>query len=281
MDLSVVTVAWNCEKFIAKQIESVKNACKDLEYEHIIIDNNSSDNTAGIINDQDIKLVPNKSNRGFSYANNQGVKISTGKYILFLNPDMELTEKTNLSTMFKYMDENDNVGIISSKLVDKKGEINKNEGPRRFPKVWEQLLLMLKVPHLLPKVLNKYHYKDLDLEKIQEVDTVRGSFMLVRSGVIKRLGNAFDERFFLWFEDVDFCKEVKKLGFKIVYNPSFSCVDLIGESFGQIDLIKKQRQFLDSMLIYFKKWQPSYKWIWLAIAKPIAMIITRVYAKLK
>jgi len=270
MDLSIITVTWNSGEIISRQVRSVKKACGDLEYEQIIIDNDSSDNTVDIVRSiENIKLIKNKKNKGFGAANNQGVELSSAKFILFLNPDMELREQGMLTKAVEWMRDNKEVGIMSCKLINKKGEINKFEGSRRFPKVWEQVALILKLPHLFPWILNKYHYKDLDLNKIQEVDSVRGSFMLVHHQVIEKLGRAFDPRYFNWFEDVDFCREVKTLGYRVIYNPEFECIDLVGQSFKQSDHIKRQKQFNKSMLQYFQKWEVWWKWIWIWLFRPV------------
>lgn len=274
MDLSIITVTWNSEKQIAEQIASVISASEGLEYEQIIIDNGSGDKTVEIIEKDfpQIKLIKNKDNKGFAGANNQGVKNATGKYILFLNPDMRV-EEGSLDKIVKWMDNNPDVGIASPKLVDKNGKFNTEAGPRRFPKVWEQVLVLLKLPHFIPMILDQYLMKDFNPEVEQEVDSVRGSFMLVRRELIDKLGWGFDPRYFIWWEDVDLCREAKKLGFKVVYTPIISCVDYVGQSFKKQKKYWKQKNFTKSMLIYFKKWDPWYKWIWIAIFRPIGVAL--------
>ena len=86
------------------------------------------------------------------------------------------------------------------------------------------------------------------------MDSVRGSFMLARREFIEKLNRAFDERFFIWFEDVDLCREAKQLGYKVIYNPVISCVDLVGQSFKKRSVFWKQWQFFRSMFKYFVKW---------------------------
>lgn len=274
MDLSVITVTWNSQNNIVEQISSVFSGCKTIECEEIVVDNGSKDETVELIKQKfsQVKIIENGKNLGFSVANNQGVGIAKGKYILFLNPDMRL-EEGSLDKIVRWMDNRPDVGIVSPKLVDKKGKFNNEAGPRRFPKVWEQVILLLKVPHFIPMILDEYLMKDFDPEVEQEVDSVRGSFMLVRRELINKLGWGFDPRYFVWWEDVDLCREARRNGFKVVYTPVISCIDYFGQSFNKKKRFWAQRNFSKSMLRYFKKWEPMRKWIWIAIFRPVGMVL--------
>lgn len=282
MDLSIITVTWNSASFIKKQLVSARAASDGLEFEQIVVDNQSNDETVEIVGQTgSVKLIKNSTNKGFATANNQGVAVAKGEFILFLNPDMELLEQGSLKEMLGYLKVNQEIGVLTCRLVDAKGEVNRFAGPRRLPKIREQIALILKLPHLWRGILKRYYYQDLDLDKIQVVDTARGAFMLVKREIINKLGQAFDIRFHLWFEDVDFCRRVREMGYKIVYHPGFSCIDLVGRSFKQVDHLNRQRQFMASLLLYFKKWEPWYKWIWLALFRPIGIFMTWLYIKLK
>ncbi len=254
MDLSVITVTWNSAKNIERQILSVVKGCSNITCEQIIVDNNSSDNTVELVKKFDnVKLIENKENKGFGYANNQGVELSKGRFILFLNPDMKV-ETDALDKMVNYMDQNPDVGVAGCKLLNEKGEVNMATTPRRFPKLWEQLAIVFKLHHLFPSILNRYLFRDFDPTKEQEVDSVQGSFMVVRRKLIDKLGHAFDPRYFIWFEDVDLCREAKKNGYKVMYTPIASCVDYAGQSFKKRTTWWKQKQYTKSMIKYFLKW---------------------------
>lgn len=276
MDLSVITVTWNSAEKIGKQIASVFEGYKKKSCEEIIVDNNSSDKTAEVVKEfKNVRLIENKENLGFAGANNQGLKLATGKYILFLNPDMQV-EKGSLDKIVLWMEEKKDVGLASVKLVNENGEVNLEAGPRRFPKVFEQVLLILKINHIFPNVLNDYLMKGFDFEKEQEVDSVRGSFMIVRREILEKLGCGFDPRYFIWFEDVDLCREVWKLNYKVMYTPIISCVDYVGHSFKKQESLWKQKNFTKSMLIYFQKWELMYKWMWIWLARPIGILIVKL-----
>ncbi len=255
MNLSVITVTWNSEKQIARQIRSVEAGCKNISHEQFVVDNNSTDSTVEILekNFPQIKLLRNKQNIGFAAANNQAARLARGDFFLFLNPDMQVSEGS-LNIMLDWMKNHPDVGLASCKLVDEHGYINQDAQPRRFPRVWDQLAIVLKLPHILPHINDRYLFKDFNPEIEQEVDSVRGSFMMMRKEVYERLGWAFDPRYYIWFEDVDLCKEVKRLGFKVMHTPIISCVDYVGQSFKKRSTFWKQRQFIKSMYRYFKKW---------------------------
>ena len=256
MELSVITVTRNSADLISEQIKSVKVGCKNTSWEEIIVDNASGDKTAELIekNFPEVKLIKNNKNTGFAFPNNQAAKLAQGEFLLFLNPDMRV-EEGSLDKMVEWMRSHPSVGLASCKLLDEHGNLNADALPRRFPTVWNQLAIILKLPHLFPGILNNYLMSGFNPDVEQEVDSVRGSFMMMRREVYAKLGWAFDPRYFIWFEDVDLCREVKKMGLKVVYTPTISCVDYVGQSFKKINFWWKQKQFIKSMAQYFWKWR--------------------------
>lgn len=282
MPLSLITVTWNSKEKISRQIQSVEKSAVGLDYEEIIVDNASPDSTADFIkqNFPQVKLIANQQNLGFAAANNQGLQEAKGDFILFLNPDMQL-EEGSLSKILTWLKNQPKVGLVGCRLVNEKGEDNQEAGPRRFPTVLNQLAIIFKIHKIFPRLLNNYLMKGFDFNQEQEVDSVRGSFMLVRREVLQKLGWGFDPRYFIWFEDVDLCREVWRLGYKVVYTPIISCVDLIGQSFKQRDSFWKQKNFTKSMLVYFQKWEPWYKWMWVALARAIILPVAWVAEKTK
>ncbi|MBU0546185.1 glycosyltransferase family 2 protein [Patescibacteria group bacterium] len=276
MDLSIITVNYN-DKKIFEQLVSTREGAIGLEFEQIVSDNASADGSLQEIKTvfPDVKIVENASNIGFGSANNSGLKISKGEFVLFLNPDMKV-EPGSLKKIVDWMRIRPDVGIASCKLVDENGLINKDASPRKFPGFWNQTAILLKLPHLFPSVLNSYLYKNFDFEKEQEVDSVRGAFMLVRRELLAKLGWGFDPRYYIWFEDVDTCRECWRHGFKVVYTPIISCVDFVGQTFKKQPSILKQKWFTESMVKYFKKWEPWYKWMPISALRPIAMLLTKM-----
>lgn len=283
-DLSVITVTWNSAKLIGKQILSVRSGREKISCEQIIADNASTDDTIKVIEDiqkvffssgdNGVKLIKNEKNSGFGGANNQAAKLASGEFFLFLNPDMRV-EKLSLDKMVEWMRSHPDVGLAGCKLVDENGKINEDAAPRRLPGLLDQAAIILKLHHICPSVLNRYLYKGFDFYKEQEVDSVRGSFMIMRREIYDRLGWAFDPRYFIWFEDVDLCREIKRLGFKVMHTPIISCVDYVGQSFKKRTTLWKQKQFTKSMAQYFQKWEPSWKYAIILILKPIGIAMAR------
>ena len=287
MDLSVITVTWNSKNLIGRQVESVRLGCKKISFEQIVGDNASTDGTVELLekefgaavmpasnchpcesgdlihppkdsgfrrNDNALRVLKYDKNTGFGFPNNEAAKISSGDFLLFLNPDMKVGEGS-LDTMVDWMRSHPDVGIASCKLVDENGKLNEEAQPRCFPGLFDQTAILLKLHHIFPTILNKYLYKDFDANKEQEVESVRGSFFMMRREVYEKLGRAFDPRYFIWFEDVDLCREVKKMRLKVVYTPIISCVDYVGQSFKKSNFFWKQKQFIKSMLQYFWRWR--------------------------
>ena len=186
-----------------------------------------------------------------------------------------------LEKVVSWMREHKDVGIMGCKLVDQNGIFSENAKPRRFPTLKDQVAILLKLPHLFPKILDNYLYKGFDSEKEQEVDSVRGSFMVIRKEIVDKLGWGFDPRYFIWFEDVDICREVKKLGYKVFYTPQIICVDYVGQTFKAQPNLTKQKWFTESMVKYFKKWHPTWQWAIVTGLRPIAIGLVWIDTKLK
>jgi hypothetical protein len=280
MDLSVITVTHNDKEQVLGQIPTVINGAKNISFEQWVVDNASADGAPDAIEKEfpNVKIIRNDTNTGFGYANNQAAKRSSGEFLLFLNPDMQV-EEGSLDKMVAWMRAHPDVGVSSCKLVDQNGKFNEDAKPRRFPRLSDQVAILLKLPHLFSKINGGYLYKNFNPESEQEVDSVRGSYLLMRRTLYEKLGWAFDPRYYIWFEDVDTCRECVAHGMKVVYTPVVSCVDFVSQSFKKKDTFWKQRIFTKSMLAYFKKWEPWYKWMWIAFFRPIALLITIIFKK--
>lgn len=279
MDISVITVTHNSKQFIGKLSNSLKQAAHGVHIEHIVVDNASIDGTAQYIKDKlpNITLIENKENLGFGHANNQAYKYSTGRYVLFLNPDMKVNPGS-LKILLEWMETHRTTGIAGVQLRNEFGQQNLQATPRAFPTVHDLVFEVLKVPHVIKKVHNKYLMRGEDFTKEQEVDSVRGAFMMVRRELLDKLGWAFDPRYYIWFEDVDLCAEAKQHGYKVMYTPSIAATDYVGQSFKQKPSMWKQKQYTKSMVQYAKKWMPWYKWMWVAAVRPVGIAMTWIHS---
>ena len=116
----------------------------------------------------------------------------------------------------------------------------------------EQFFIISKLARIFPSLLDSYLCRGFDYEQEASVDSIRGSFFCMRRDVLSKIG-MLDERFFIWFEEVDFCKRAIDAGYEVRYTPSISAIDYVGQSFAQVPVIKKQKMFIASMLKYFLK----------------------------
>ncbi|PKL72208.1 hypothetical protein CVV26_02575 [Candidatus Kuenenbacteria bacterium HGW-Kuenenbacteria-1] len=278
MDLTIITVSWNVKDFVRDNFNNIYQNTKNIEFEIFAVDNDSKDGTVDMIKNEfpEVHLIANDYNAGFAKANNQAIKLAKGRYILLLNPDMRVLPGT-LEKMVKWMDEHKQAGVAGCHLIKENNETVLHV--RRYPKFFDQLAITLKLPHIFPSILNNYLYKDFDYKNEAVVDSIRGSFFMIRKEVIEKIGG-LDERYFIWFEEVDYCKQVKNAGWDIMYTPKTECIDFVGKSFALVKRGKTQEYFCDSMLKYFKKWHPVWQYFILKLAWFIGKKITFIGEKL-
>ncbi len=267
-DLAVVIVTWNVKEAVLVNLRSVFASSPMPDIEVVVVDDGSKDGTAEAVREAfpQVQVIANTENLGFSKACNQGIHASTARHILLLNPDMRV-EPDSLSKTVAYLDQSPEVGVLGAKLIDSHG--HPIHHMRRFPTIKDQVALLLKLPHLFPDLIHRYHARDLDLAAEQDVDSVRGSYFAMNRSAISKVG-ILDERFYIWFEEVDYCKRVKKAGLAVRYVPSIVAHDLVGRSFAQRAFFWKQKMFIQSLIRYFEKWHPTWEvWLLYAIRPPV------------
>ena len=263
MDLSIIIVSWNVKDKLRENLSALFKTRGDFKFEVFVVDNNSADGSAAMVRAEfsAARLIANSENLGFARANNQAIKQAGGQFILLLNPDMRVGADT-LEKVLSWAKDNQQATVIGCHLVDEKGQTIKQV--RRFPKFFDQLLITLKIPHLIPGAVNKYLLSDFNYAAAAKVDSIRGAFFLINREnyqKISGLGKPFlDERYFIWFEEVDFCREVYKLGGEVWYTPAAECLDYVGASFALVKLGQKQKYISESMLKYFQKWGKKWEY---------------------
>jgi len=235
LDLSIITVSFNTEEFLRKLLVSiVENVSTDVKYEVIVVDNASADNCAEMIKKEfpQVKFIVNKKNLGFSKANNIGIKKSSqSRYVLFLNPDT-LLEKNTIEEMIKFMDGKVDAGAATCKVIMSNGKID-DATHRGFPTPWNAFTHFSGISKLVPssKFLNGYYLGWKNIDRVHEIDALAGAFMLVRRKAGEEVG-WWDEDYFFYGEDIDFCFMLKQKGWKIYYVPQVSIFHHKGASSG-------------------------------------------------
>ena len=251
MDLSIVIVSWNVREKLEANLRSLFASKGDFSYEVFVVDNASGDGSAQMVKQDfpQVTLIANDQNLGFAKANNQALKQAKGEWLLLLNPDMRLEPQT-LADFLAWL-RSSTAAIAGCRLVD--GQANLVPHVRRFPTVFDQALIAMKLPHLLPSLLKRYLYQDFDYNKAAPVDSIRGSFFAIKRSTYERLGG-LDERYFVWFEEVDYCRQARQAGLEVWYTPAATAIDYVGQGFLQISHGTKQRYMKESMIKYFAKW---------------------------
>src|SRR5579872_4842733 len=220
MKLSIIIVNYNAGDYLRKCLESLnKNVSKKLNFEVIVVDNDSPDKSADIVEKEfkNFTLIRTK-NEGFSKGNNKGVAKSKGDYVLFLNPDTEVY-KGSLETMVDFMDKTPECGASTCRVELANGEIDYSSH-RGFPTPWNSFCYFLGLSKLFPKIklFSGYTMSYASLKKTHEIDALAGAFMMTRREAGEQVG-WWDEDYFFNGEDIDFCYELKQKGWKIYYVP--------------------------------------------------------------
>ena len=253
LDLSIVIVNYNVEYFLEQCLNSVIKASQQLKTEIIVVDNNSSDGSIEMLKHkfQGVHLIENKDNVGFSRANNQGIKLSQGKYVLLLNPDTVIEEQT-LTKMVSRMDKDDTIGGLGVRMVDGKGNFLP-ESKRGLPTPIVAFYKIFGLSSLFKKSkkFGRYHLSYLNEFEENEIEILSGAFMCMRKKVLDEIG-LLDEYFFMYGEDIDLSYRIIKAGYKNLYFPDTTIIHYKGESTKKSS-VNYVFVFYRAMIIFAKK----------------------------
>lgn len=254
MKLSIVIVNYNVRYFLDQCLRSIDLAEKPPESEVIVVDNDSSDDSVQMLREKypHVKLIANTDNKGFSVACNQGLKISRGEYILFLNPDTILREDS-LSLPLEYMDKNRNIGALGVKMIDGSGEFLP-ESKRGLPRPFVAFCKASGLSGLFPRsgIFNRYYLGHLSENENHDVEVLCGAYMLMRRSAMEKAGGGFDENFFMYGEDIDLSYRISLAGFRVFYLADTSIIHFKGESTKKSSL-NYIRTFYKAMEIFSEK----------------------------
>lgn len=253
MDLSIIIVSYNTKDLLEQTIQSIINTVNDINYEIIVVDNASVDGSIDMVNDKykEVILYENDTNGGFAKANNIGIKLAKGKYILLLNSDTIVIEEC-IKKCVSYLNSNESVGALGCKVVLPNGKLDK-ACKRGYPTPEASLYYMLRMDKLFPKVkrFGRYNLTYLNENETNEVDSLVGAFMMIRRESITEVG-LLDEEFFMYGEDIDWCMRIKKAGWKIIYHPEVKIIHFKGAS-SKKKRYKTLYEFHRAMYIFYRK----------------------------
>ncbi|KKR35501.1 MAG: hypothetical protein UT67_C0001G0006 [Candidatus Magasanikbacteria bacterium GW2011_GWA2_40_10] len=223
------------------------------DFEIIVVDNNSADNSVEMIKKEftQVILIENKDNRGFGKANNQALKIAQGDYIMFLNTDVVVLDGA-LNKLINYLDEHADVMMVGPRLLNK--DLTFQHACRRtLPNPMNSFFHLFGLTKIFrnSKFINKYKQYAVDPEVTGPTEALSGAATMFRRRVYDEIGG-FDERFFMYGEDLDFCKMVLDKGWKTVYVSGARIIHFGGQSSGKRK-VKSLLNFYDAMWLYYKK----------------------------
>ena len=271
-DLSVLIVNYNSREYLSNCIDSIFLSKTDLRLEVIVIDNNSNDNSIKLIEsiDNRILIIKNDNNLGFSKAVNIGLQKCDAKYVCILNPDTIIGSDC-ISGVLKYMDQKEDIDCISPKIVNPNGTLQIS-CKRSLPKIRDSFFKLIGFDKFFPsnKFFSRYNLLYLDENKTHQVEVISGACMFLRKKTIDLVGY-FDESFFLYGEDIDYCHRMNKLQMKVVYFPNYEVTHFKGVS-AESRPYQVIFEFHDSMIKYFIKYQDEY-FIWKYVKVFIVSII--------
>lgn len=267
-ELTVIVVSWNVRQQLERCLESIAKS-RQINVKAVVIDNASSDGSADSVRQKfpEVELIANSNNRGFAAAVNQGIERSRGDVIL-INPDLVL-EPNTLSVLEQALESHPKAGIAGPRIVYPDGRLQPSV--RRFPTTRDLLLTLSKLPNFFPGLTATYTGLNVDYHQAQIVDQVMGSCFLIRREALETIGK-FDEGFYLWFEEVDFCRRAANLDWKSIYVPSALVKHTKGASFSQQSALWKHRVLVASMKHYASKHLGAVSALMVTIAGKIAYI---------
>lgn len=258
MDLSIIIVNYNVKEFLQNLLHSIEKASTNLSTEIIIADNASDDGSVELIKNKFpfVHLIENKANLGFGKANNQALKLAKGDFILLINPDSLVSEDT-LHKMISFLKDHKEAGVAGCKILNADGTLQL-ACRRSFPGPWTSFTKVTGLSSLFPKsrLFARYNLTYLDDNKTYEVDAISGSFMMMKKEVYQQVGG-FDEQFFMYGEDLDFCYRVQKAGFKVYYVHSTQVIHYKGESTKRSSL-DETKIFYNAMHLFVEKHLSSF-----------------------
>jgi len=230
LDVSIIIVNWNTRDILSDCLKSVFDQTKDISFEVIVIDNASSDDSVKMVKSEfpQIILIENNENRGFAAANNQGIQIAKGRYILLLNSDTIVLDGA-IQKNLVFADQHPDAAVVGCKVLNP----DKSLQPTCFmyPSLLNLFLSSTYLYKFFPRsrFLGRERMTWWDRNDIREVEVVTGCFMLVKKETIEKVG-MMDESFFMYAEETDWCYRFKKAGWKLFFTPNAQIIHLGGQS---------------------------------------------------
>jgi GT2 family glycosyltransferase len=266
--ISIIIISYNTCDILQQCLNKIDEYRKSLPIETIVVDNASKDLSVEMIKNEfpETLLIENTTNMGFAPANNQGIKVASGDYVLLLNSDAYLMPDTLESTL-KYMAMDPKTGILGVQLINEDG--SNQVSARTLPNPWHKILMLTGLTSRFPqsKLFGNPDYSNGKTDKIRNVGWVPGAYFMIRKEVLDDIG-FLDERYFMYYEEVDFCLRTQKAGWEVTFYPETKVIHLGGASSQTTkrEISASGKQLLNfriesEIYYYAKHYGPLYVWI--------------------
>jgi GT2 family glycosyltransferase len=258
MDLSVIIVNYKARGLLLECLAALAPDLSRLESETVVVDNDSRDGTPEALAARfpGVRVMANAENVGYGRAVNQGIRATRGEFVLVMNPDCQ-PHAGALGTLLAYLREHPRAAIAGPRLLRADGGIEQSARgfPDHFTFLFNRYSLLTR---LFPnnRFSRRYLLSDWDHRSVREVDWLSGAFLMVRRAAIDQVGG-FDEAFFMFNEDVDWCRRMKLAGWANVYVPDAQVVHRVGASKSRVAprvIVERHR----GMIHYFHKHHPTH-----------------------
>ena len=230
LDISIIIVSWNTRLLLKDCLTSIYTKAGDLNYEVIVVDNGSADSSAEMVKKDfpQVNIIENSENLGFARANNIGIWSSKGRYICLINSDVTILDDC-ISRLVSFMEGHPAVGMAGPKILNHDRSIQ--HSCCHFPSIWNNLCQSLGLNHLFPKsAFFSYWIMDYwSYDSIRSVDALNGCFWIVRRKALAEVG-LLDEEFFIYGEDLDWCRRFHDAGWDVAFYPDAEAIHLGGAS---------------------------------------------------
>lgn len=253
-DLSILILTLNSRDYLRECLNSIRHFAPQADFEIWVADNGSSDGTPEMLAEEfpEVQLIQNQTNLGFTVPTNQLLRAARGEFMLLLNPDTKLTEDC-FTPQLEYLKQNPEVGICIPKVLNTDGSFQR-QSRRGEARPLEVIGYFMKLGRLFPKskALNGYLQSWLPEDEVAEVKAVSGSCMFIRRQTWQQLGD-FDERFFAYQEDSDYCKRARDAGWKVMYVPLSRILHYGGKGGSGAQPWRSIFQWHRSYFLYYRK----------------------------
>ncbi len=249
--LSILIVNWNVRDLLRDCLRSIERGRGALEVEVIVVDSASGDDSVAMVAAEFpwVTLRPQSENVGFPRGNNIALAEARGDHLLLLNPDTVVLDDA-LTVMVAYLEKNPEVGAVGPQLLNPDGSVQSSR--RRFPTLATGFFESTWLEGVAPGVLRRYYALDLPDDRMADVDWLVGACIMVPRGVYEQIGG-LDEAYFMYSEELDWCRRIKEAGWRVVYHPEARVVHHVGKSSEQA-VTARHINFQRAKLRYFLKY---------------------------